>query len=101
MDPLKDRDDPKADSTVYVGIIALILLVMSVYFVHALYYGMAHTEANTKLYTVESVADSVWKRHTETIETYWCIDTDKNLYAIPIDVAMGLEIERLGKEAGR
>ena len=98
MHPNVDIDDPKSSSTMFVGIIGFIALIISVYIVHALYYG---TENRLRAESAKPVPFEVEIVRTTTLRklTYYrTVDPAQELYAIPIEEAMLLEAQRLAKE---
>ena len=98
MHPSVDIDDPKSSSTMYVGIIGFIALIISIYIVHALYYAVDNRlraeSAKPVPFEVEIVRTTTLRKLT----TYRTVDSAQKLYAIPIEEAMILEAERLAKE---
>ncbi len=93
------QDDPRVSSTVLIGVIGILLFVISLYMVHALYYGMTHKEVSRKLYLREYRAPTeTFASQRQNLHSWRYVDPTRQLVAVPIEVAMRIEAARLAEE---
>ena len=92
----QDRDDPRSDATAFLALIGFIVLTISVYLLHAVYYRVDGTEAVEKWDKRPTVLpEQMRAKAGRELNEYRFVDKERQVYAIPIDRAMQLEVERL------
>ena len=96
---VKNREDPKSSTTAIVGGVGLLLLVISVYVVHGIYYGMERSiEAETQYHRDFLGPREAAVVQEANIDGWGFVDQDRQIVTIPIDQAMKLEAARLQSE---
>jgi hypothetical protein len=95
----ESRRDPRAASTVIVGVISIVLVLVTVFALEALYYRTVDREQQRK-FDAEQPLEPAWlsDESTAQLEGYRWVDREAGTVAIPIERAMELVVEEQSGE---
>jgi hypothetical protein len=99
-DFVKDDRDPSAFSTVYVGVVGTILLVVIIYWLTAFYHDTVASENYAKQVAVRPVERERYRAaEAEALAGYGWVSQPDGVVRIPIERAMELVVaERQGQD---
>lgn len=86
-----DERDPNSSSTIYVGIVGILLLVLSFLGLQAMYRSFEHNETYTKVVSKRAQdAIELDRTQREQLTGYRIVDKAKKTVSIPIERAMSI-----------
>ena len=92
----KDHEDPLVSPAILVTVVGLLVLVISIFGLHAIYYGMEKREEHSKLHQRDYIGPlDQFAKQEEQLASWRYVEFDRQLVAIPIEEAMRLEAARL------
>jgi hypothetical protein len=95
--PEADQDDPKALTTIVVGVIGAALLVAILVLLEALYYRTVESERERKVVLQQSEELRVLRaEQLEQLRDYRWINEQQGIVAVPIERAMELVVREAG-----